>query len=321
VHPLATFGGVNIGFMAKEQTVPELLAAGDEALAEAGFRTGDFGAARKLFEAAQADAASGNDPSERASAAAWLGMLRHYENITNMMSGAELSSADIDAEEKLFRQALAYWQDSGDATASAQSLFGLGLVFQVLRSDWMTAMPYFWQALGLISAPDAGADVYLRSEVHRHVGFYYLVEDIQPGEAVRHLQISLELREELADARRIPSGRVALARAELAAGNRQRAIELLRQAVTEARAAALLQARIEEAEQALREAEDQGDDTAEQRDQPTEQRDEPTEQGDDAADQHDDAADQHDETADQHDEPAEQGDATEHGDETAESPG
>jgi hypothetical protein len=32
------------------------------------------------------------------------------------------------------------------------------------------------------------ADLYTRSEVHRHVGFYFLVEDVRLDEAVRHLQ-------------------------------------------------------------------------------------------------------------------------------------
>src|SRR5262249_7564018 len=97
-------------------------------------------------------------------------------------------------------------------------------------------------------------DLYLRSEVHRHVGFYYLAEDDQPTVAVRHLQLSLDLREELGDPRRVPSGQVALARAELAAGHRERAIELLTKAVTQAKAAGLRAERRADAEDALREA-------------------------------------------------------------------
>ena len=144
-------------------------------------------------------------------------------------------------------------RQAGDEAGSAQSLFGLGLVFQVLHSDWITAMPYYWQALGLIT--EGRGSLYLRSEVHRHVGFYFLVEAGQPAEAVRHLQLSLDLREELGDVRRIPSGLVALAQAELEAGGRERAVSLLRRAVTDARAAGLLAARIEDAERALAEAE------------------------------------------------------------------
>jgi len=241
--------------MANEQNVRELLAAADEALIEAGFRTGDFEKARELLEAALAETDRSGDMTVRAGVLDRLGMLAHYENITKLMNGAEAEGIDSDSEEKLFRQALACWQELGEQAATAQSLFGLGLVFQVLRRDWMTAMPYYWQALGLVSDPGANADLYLRSEVHRHVGFYFLVEDVQPTEAVRHLQMSLDLREELGDQRRIPSGLVALAQAELAAGSHDRAIELLTRAVAGAREAGLAPQRIEDAEQRLREAE------------------------------------------------------------------
>jgi tetratricopeptide (TPR) repeat protein len=240
--------------MATEQDVRALLAAGDEALADAAFRTGDFGTARELLEAAHAEAARGADVSEQASALDSLGMLAHYENIAKLMAGSPVSESDIDAEERLFRRALACWQELGEPPDSAQSLFGLGLVYQVLHSDWTTAMPYYWQALGLITGQQA-AEPYLRSEVHRHVGFYFLVEASQPAEAVRHLQISLDLREELGDPRRIPSGLVALGEAELEAGGRDRAIELLTRAVADAREAGLLPEWIKDAERALAEAE------------------------------------------------------------------
>lgn len=241
--------------MATEQEISELLAAGDEALVEAGFRTGDFSQARELIESAHAAAAAGADLSAQASALELLGMLAHYENITRLTSGSALAGGDIDAQERLFRQALACREQLGELAGGAQSLFGLGLVFQLLHSDWTAAMPYYWQALGLVADPDAGAGLYLRSEVHRHIGFYFLVEAAVPAEAVRHLQISLELREELGDPRRIPSGQVALAQAELEAGRRDRAIELLRCAVAGAREAGLLPERVKDAERVLAEAE------------------------------------------------------------------
>ena len=130
----------------------------------------------------------------------------------------------------------------------------MGLVFQVLHDEWAAAMPYFWQALDLSRALEERGDLYARSEVHRHVGFYYHVEADIPGEAVRHLQISLELREEHGDPRLIPSALVSLGEAELAAGNSERAIELLTRAVADSRAAGLLPRRVEDAERALREA-------------------------------------------------------------------
>jgi tetratricopeptide (TPR) repeat protein len=239
--------------MATGDHVTGLLAAAEEEFAEAGFRTGDFGQVRELLAEALGGAEDAGDLPGRARALELLGMVAHYDNITKLMSGHRLPAQEIDAEERLFRQALAARHAAGQQPATAQALFGLGLVYQVLRDDWPSAMPYFWQALELAAAGEA--DLYLRSEVHRHVGFYFLVAAEQPAEAVRHLQLSLDLREQLGDPRRIPSGQVALAQAELAAGHRDRAIELLRAAVTQAREAGLLAHWIEDAERALREAE------------------------------------------------------------------
>jgi tetratricopeptide (TPR) repeat protein len=236
------------------QTPRELADEGAEALTEAAFRTGDFGRARELLQKARDEAAAGGDKETEALAIERLGRLTHQENIAKLIAGTEVPGTDADAEEKLFRQALAIWQELGDHAGTARSAFGVGLVFQVLHEEWPAAMPYFWQALDLSGALEAGGDLYSRSEIHRHVGFYYHFEDVSPGEAVRHLQISLDLREELGDPRLVPSALVALGQAELAAGNSQRAVELLTRAVDNARAAGLSQHRIEEAERALREA-------------------------------------------------------------------
>jgi tetratricopeptide (TPR) repeat protein len=232
-----------------------LLAEGDEAIAEAGFRSGDFKKAASLLEAALERASEDGDEMMVARAYDAIGLLMHYDNITKLMGGAGVDPVDVDLEAELFAAALATQEDVGDVAGRAQSLFGLGLVAQVLRRDWATAMPYFWEALEIVDSPDAGCDLYTRSEVHRHVGFYYLVEDVQPDQAVLHLQVSLELREELGDARRIPSGLVALGQAELGAGNPSRAVGLLREAVTQAHLARLLPARIADAEGVLLEAE------------------------------------------------------------------
>jgi tetratricopeptide (TPR) repeat protein len=242
--------------MATDHSIADLLAAGYAAIADAGFQTGDFAPAREMLRQAQDEAASGADKASVAQALNGLGLIAHHENLGQLMSGSAPAEPDIAAEEKLFRRALAEAETAGDAASTAQSLFGLGLVFQVLRRDWMTAMPYYWQALGLVTAPGSAAGPYLRSEVHRHVGFYFAFEDVQPAEAVRHLQISLDLREELGDPRFVASGLVALGEAELSAGNPDRAVELLRRAVELARAEKLLPHRVEDAERALREAED-----------------------------------------------------------------
>ena len=152
------------------------------------------------------------------------------------MSGHQVPAEQIDAEERLFREALAAWQAAGQSARRPRTaLFGLGLVCQVLHRDWASAMPYFWQALELVEANEASTGLYLRSECTGTSAFTSSLADEQPAEAVRHLQLSLDLREQLGDPRRIPSGQVALARAELAAGRRDRAVELLRAAVLQAR--------------------------------------------------------------------------------------
>jgi tetratricopeptide (TPR) repeat protein len=245
----------NIGRMATDQSIQDLLAAGYAAIADAGLQTGDFTRAREMLQQAHDEAASTADAASLAQALNGLGLIAHHENLGRLRAGSAPADPDIAAEEKLFRLALAEGQAAGDAASTAQSQFGLGLVFQVLRRDWMTAMPYYWQALGAVTTAGSEAGAYLRSEVHRHVGFYFAFEDGQAAEAVRHLQISLDLREELGDQRHLVSGLVALGEAELAAGNPDRAVELLGRAADLARAQKLLPHRVEDAERALREAE------------------------------------------------------------------
>jgi tetratricopeptide (TPR) repeat protein len=115
-------------------------------------------------------------------------------------------------------------------------------------------MPRFWRALEIVERLGDSVDLYTRSEIHRHVGFYWLVENVRVDEAVRHLQRSLELREQLGDPRVIPSGLVALGEAELASGRPERAVQLLEEAMLVAREADLLAERIEDAEQLLQDA-------------------------------------------------------------------
>jgi tetratricopeptide (TPR) repeat protein len=124
----------------------------------------------------------------------------------------------------------------------------------VLRRDWDAAMPYLWQAFGLAEAMEDAGDLYGRSEIHRHLGFYYMAEDVRPREAVRQLGHSLALREKLGDPRRVPSALVALGEAEMAAGDPRRAADLLGRAVALAREANLMPWRIQDAEQNLRQA-------------------------------------------------------------------
>ena len=237
------------------RTARQLCAAADEALTEAAFRTGEFTEAERLFGEALTLAGQDGDREAEALAVGGLGMTHHYRNIAKLVGGDAPADVDVAAEEELMRRALAIWEEIGDPAGTARALFGVGLVFQVLRRDWAAAMRYFWQSFGLAEAVEESGDLYGRSEIHRHLGFYYLVEDVRPVEAVRQLGHSLALREKLGDPRRIPSALVALGEAEMAAGNPQRAVELLSRALMLARQADLQPWRIQDAEQSLRKAE------------------------------------------------------------------
>jgi tetratricopeptide (TPR) repeat protein len=225
----------------------ELLAAGAEALTEAAFRTGEYADAEALLRAALQRAEADGDRAVEAAALDRLGWLLHFGAIDQ-----GLEHADADAEEALFQRALTIRRELGDPAGTAESLFGVGLVHQVLRRDWVTAMPYFREALAL--AEEHG-DELTRSEAHRHIGFHHLVNDGQLDEALRHLRSSLDLREQRGDPRWIPSGTLALGQAQLVAGNGAEAVRLLRAAVRQSREAGLRQRRIEQAEDWLRRAE------------------------------------------------------------------
>jgi hypothetical protein len=231
------------------RTARQLCAAADEALTEAAFRTGGFAEVEGLFGEAGTLAERDGDREAEALAVGGLGMTHHYRNIAKLVSGRAPADADVAAEEGLMLRALAIWQEIGDAAGTARALFGLGLVFQVLRRDWAAAMPYFWQSFGLAEAVEESGDLYGRSEIHRHLGFYYLVEDVRPREAARQLGYSLALREKL-------GALTALGEAEMAAGDLQRAVELLSRAVAAARDADLLPWWIRDAEENLRKAEE-----------------------------------------------------------------
>ena len=232
-----------------------LCAAGDEALTEASFLTGDFAEAEQLFADARDSAERAGDREGAALALSALGLTRHGRNVTRLVEGETLTDADVADEEELMRRALAAWAETGNAAGTARALFGVSLVFQVLRRDWDAGMPYLWQAFGLAEAVEESGDWYGASEIHRHVGFYYQDKDVRPAEAVRRLGYSLTLRERLGDSRRLPSALVALGQAELAAGEPRRAAEHLYRAVELARAGGLLPWRVRDAEQAEAEAE------------------------------------------------------------------
>jgi tetratricopeptide (TPR) repeat protein len=233
--------------MQTPESAAELLAAGVDAMVEGAFRTGEYAGAADLLDSARARASAAGDRFTEAAAIDRLGMLMHFQALDG-----GLDTADPAAEEALFQQALAIRREIGDDAGIAESLFGVGLVHQVLRRDWAAAVPYFREALAL--AEDHG-DALTRSEIHRHIGFFHLVEDVQLDQAMAHLAISLTLREQHGDPRWTPSGTLALGQAELVAGQQEAAIGHLRLAVQQARAAGLTQRRVEVAQEWLRRAE------------------------------------------------------------------
>jgi tetratricopeptide (TPR) repeat protein len=232
--------------MQSEGSAGDLLAAGTEAMYEAAFRTGDYDDAEATLKAALERAEADGDQAVEAGALDGLAWLMHFRALDRDRDGA-----DPDAEEALFQRSLAIRRELGDLAGTAASLFGVALVHQVLRQDSATAIPYLREAMVLA---DAHADMLLRSECHRHVGFHHLVGDVNPEEAVRHLRRSLELRHQWGDPRWVPSGTLALGWAELAAGRRTDGIEHIRQAARESRDAGLSARRIHGAEDWVRRA-------------------------------------------------------------------
>ena len=228
-------------------TTGDTLTAGNEALYEAAFRTGDYSEAEATFTGLLERARSEGDRALEAAALDRLGMLAHFRALE-----ADLAEADSDAEQKLFEQALAIRRELGDQAGTAESLFGLGLVHQVFRGDWDTAMPYYREGLELA---EKHGDLLLRSELHRHIGFFHTLDDLESDRALHHLRISHELRAELGDPRWIPGGTVALGLAEIADGLREQGLAHVRQALQQARDAGLSAQRVEWIESFLRQAE------------------------------------------------------------------
>lgn len=236
-------------------TVDRLLAAADEALIEAGFRTGEFEQAARLAELAARRAETDEDRAGQAAAAVLLGHVLHYRCITALMSGDAADPADVAAERAAFERGLALYEQLGDEVGVARAAFGIGVCTQVLDGDWDAAMVFYRRAESLIPALEVAGDLYTRSEIHRHLGFYHLVVEPQPATAAEHLRISLDLREQQGEPRRIPSGLVALAWAEREAGNPAESVRLLHRAVDQANEAGLLPAWIADAEKELAESE------------------------------------------------------------------
>ena len=223
------------------------------ALAQAYLRTGDYDAVDVLVEQALGAARSAGDRKSEAAALALQGMTLHFRAID--FPPEERAKIDPGPEEELFERALAIRRELDDVEGSAESLFQLGLVHQVLRGDLEAGSPYVREALALVEAvPDA--DALLRSEIHRHVGFDLLLREERHEEAIHHLRASLELRETLPERGWVASGLVALALAERLASRPDDAVGHCRHALEVAHEEGLRDRFVVAAEDSLHAAEE-----------------------------------------------------------------
>ena len=156
----------------------------------------------------------------------------------------ERGELDHGPEQALFERALALREEVGDTEGCAESLFQLALVDQVLLRDGASAAPL------VDDLPDA--DPYLRSEIHRHIGFDLLLREERHDGAIEQLRMSLELRRGLAEPGRTFSGLVALAMAERLAGREDDARAHAREALELARDEGLRDRHLVAAESELR---------------------------------------------------------------------
>lgn len=225
----------------------KMLADGTEALMAASFGQADFDAARAALQEARAQAVAEGDRRVEAAALDKLAMVLHYEALDN-----DRDASNADAEEALFQEALAIQREIGDLAGVAESLFGVGLVHQVLRQDWASAMPFYREALPLA---DQHADAYVRSECYRHLGFYYSAEEHDADAALEHLNTSQRLREEWGDARSSAIGVLAIGQIELIAGRHADAAGHLREAQEQMERAGVGGRRVATAREWLRRAE------------------------------------------------------------------
>lgn len=203
------------------ESTDNLLAAGREALLEAAFLTGDFDSASKLLEAARQTAEARGDKRALAGALDQLGFVQHWKNV-------ESEQRDVEAELSLFERALALRQEVGNGVEVAESLFHIGLVYQLFKRDWDTSLRYFEQARALA---EGGGDDLLLSEIYRHLGAHYWLSAGDFDTALEHLRRSLALRERLGFQGWRATGLITLGQCELAAGMRAEAHDHLREGV------------------------------------------------------------------------------------------
>jgi tetratricopeptide (TPR) repeat protein len=180
-------------------------------------------------------------------------MVLHFRAIE--LPVEERAMLDSGPEVELFERALAMRRELDDPEGVAESLWQVGLVHQVLRRNSERGAPYFREALALVEAmPDC--DGWLRSEIHRHIGFDLLVREERHDAALEQLRRSLEIRETLAERGWCVGGLIALAAVSRQAGRRVDAIGFARQAVELATDLGLRQRHVDAAANELRLAEE-----------------------------------------------------------------
>jgi len=123
-------GSVPFTVVTVDGAASELLAAGREAILEAAFRTGEYEEGDRAAAGGADRAEADGDRAVEAAAVDQLAWSMHFQALDRDREGA-----DPDAEEALFRRALAIWRELGDQGGVAAGLFGVGLVHQVLRRD------------------------------------------------------------------------------------------------------------------------------------------------------------------------------------------
>src|SRR5262249_47893764 len=132
-------------------------------------------------------------------------------------------------ELELFEQALAIRRKLGDDRETAESLFHVGLVYQVVRDDHAASLPWFAESIAL--ARNASADI-LASSVVRHirfVGHLGLGRQLADGAvdaAGRAFRESLELRRRAGWVPGVAAAELALAGLLAERGRREEALEL-----------------------------------------------------------------------------------------------
>lgn len=188
------------------------------------------------------------DRAGEGAALAQQALLLHYQAIE--LAPEEREAVDPAPEQELFDRSLALRLEVADVEGVAESLFGLGLVHQVLRRDALAGARYHHEAFALIETL-ADADTLLRSEIYRHVGFDLLVREELTEPALWHLARSLELRRTLDEPGWVVTGLVALALGERVAGRREEAVRHCREAIALARGEGLKPRFMEAAEREL----------------------------------------------------------------------